>query len=189
MITPINYGYLEYKLQKIKQIIDENENKKCHNYYYFIIIIIILLLLLLLLLLFVYSYIYIYIYMFSKSQQAQIFTNIYLGRNKQLYRKFNSCKRTCKLPIQCTFNIEPIFYEIKGNYSLSSNNKYNTILTFTEDATIILYIPLLVHFEVYSKSEPSTILVEGTTLQKPGEYPVLAGSNDLIIKLSFNISC
>ena len=127
--------------------------------------------------------------MFSKSQQAQIFTNIYLGRNKQLYRKFNSCKRTCKLPIQCTFNIEPIFYEIKGNYSLSSNNKYNTILTFTEDATIILYIPLLVHFEVYSKSDPSTILVEGTTLQKPGEYPVLAGSNDLIIKLSFNISC
>ena len=99
--------------------------------------------------------------MFTPEEQSNIFTNVYLSNTRQLSRKYNSCKQTCLLPIQCTFNIKPIFFLINGNYNQSSNEKYNTILTFTEDASIYIYVTIIVFYQIASIYDPNTILFEG----------------------------
>lgn len=125
--------------------------------------------------------------MFTPLKNKFIYNSINSSNMRMLSRKYNDCKNTCILPIECTFNVNPVFYKIDGNYDLSSNTNYNTILTFTEDVTIYLYIPLKIYVTVASKLDPDVIVFENTTLQQPGKYIAPAGSEGLIIKLNFNL--
>jgi hypothetical protein len=104
-----------------------------------------------------------------------------------LSRKYDNCKNTCILPIQCTFNITPIFYIVLENYQKSSNNKYNTILTFTEDCTTTTYVSIYVYVTIALQSDPNNIIFTNNFLQQPGTYDSPAGSSNLIIKSYFNI--
>lgn len=80
-------------------------------------------------------------------------------------------------------------YEIRGPYEKSSNSQFNTILTFTQDSTIILFSYLAVHVTVASKDNPSVIVFENDFVQSPNVYPVDAGTANLVITLYFNDPC
>jgi hypothetical protein len=125
--------------------------------------------------------------MLSSQDKANIYTTIYSSNMKQLSRKYNKCKNTCALPIQCTFNINPIYFYIIGNYQQSSNKIYNTILTITENITIYLFVTLKVFVQIASKDDPNIIIGELTIIQPPGVYNSNAGSDNLIIKSQFNV--
>ena len=123
--------------------------------------------------------------MLSSQDKENIYATTILSNMRQLSRKYYNCKNTCILPIQCTFNITPIFYTISGNYQKSSNDKYNTILIFTEDATTITYVPIYVYVTAALQSDPDNIIFTNNFLQQPGTYETPAGSNNLIIKSYF----
>lgn len=125
--------------------------------------------------------------MLTQIDEQIIYNITNLSKMRLLKRKYNNCKLTCTLPIQCTFNIKPIYYKINGNYDLSSNEKYNTILTFTEDATTYTYIPIKVYITIALKSDPTNIIFSNTLIQVPGTYQTPAGTNGFIIKSYFNL--
>ena len=107
---------------------------------------------------------------------------------RQLSRKYNNCKNTCVLPIQCLFNAAPVFYKITGNYNKETNNNiYNTILIFTEDCTIQTFITLNIHTTIALKTAPNNIIFTIDNIQPPGIYVVPAGSQNVIIKSYFNL--
>jgi len=133
-----------------------------------------------------YYFIIIY-YMLSQTDKDIIYKTIKLSNMRVLKRKYNYCKYECTLPIQCTFNIKPTYYKIIGNYGLSSNEQYNTILTFTEDCVVYTYITLKVYITIALQSDPSTIISENTFIQTPGKYQTPAGTDGLIIKSYFNL--
>ena len=127
---------------------------------------------------------------FSNKEKAMIYSSVYSSNMKKLSWKYNNCKNNCIFPIQCTFNIKPLFYKIIGNYQLSSNEEYNTILTITENTTTYLYVTVNVLVTVALKSAPNDIILKDKFLQKPSIYYSPAGTYDLIIKSYFNIySC
>ena len=125
--------------------------------------------------------------MLSQTDKQIIYNITNLSNMRLLSRKYNNCKVTCTLPIQCTFNINPIYYKINGNYSLSSDEKYNTILIFTEDCVSYLYITIKTYITIALQSDPSTIIFENTLIQTPGVYKTPAGTSGLIIKSHFNV--
>ena len=124
--------------------------------------------------------------MLSSQDKANIYKTVYSSNMRQLSRKYNNCKNTCALPIQCTFGIKPIYFYIVGNYQQSSNDKYNTILTFTENLTTYLFITLKVFVEVVPKDDPTDISTQ-TITQPPGVYESPAETFDIIIKSYFNV--
>lgn len=125
--------------------------------------------------------------MLTNLEKRNIYSSTNASKMRFLSRKYNNCKNTCVLPIQCTFNLNPVFYKIDGNFDLSSNTNYNTIITITEDITIYLYAAFIVYTTVSSKDDPGVIAYEITALQQPGKYFAPAGSENLIIKLYFNL--
>lgn len=125
--------------------------------------------------------------MLTQTDERIIYNITNLSNMRLLKRKYNNCKTTCTLPIQCTFNIKPIYYKVDGNYGLSSDEKYNTILTFTENAVSYLYITLKVYITIALQSDPSTIIFENNLIQTPGVYNTPAGTNGFIIKSHFNV--
>ena len=124
--------------------------------------------------------------MLTQSDENIIYKTTNLSNMRLLKRKYNGCKLTCSLPLQCTFNIKPIYCRIVGNYELSSDSSYNTILTFKEDCVSYLYITVKVYVTIALKTEPDVIVYSITVVQNPGIYPVLAGTNDYIITSHFN---
>jgi hypothetical protein len=125
--------------------------------------------------------------MLTNIEKRNIYNSTKSSNMRMLSRKYNNCKNTCVLPIQCTFNINPIFYKIEGNYDLTSNTNYNTIITLTEDATIYLYYAFTVYSTVASKNDPGVIIFSETALRQPGKYFAPAGSENIIIKLYLNL--
>lgn len=125
--------------------------------------------------------------MLSSQDKSNIFTTIYSSNMRQLSRKYNNCKITCTLPIQCTFDIKPLFFYIEGNYKKSSNAQYNTILTITENIKSYVFIALEVFVQVAFKTAPDNIIYQNTIIQTPGVYYSTAGSDDLIVKSYFNL--
>lgn len=119
--------------------------------------------------------------------QKYLYSAINYSNMKQLSRKYNNCKNTCVFPIQCLFNVEPVFYKVTGNYEKESDDKYNTILIFTEDTTIQTFITINVHVTIASKLDPNTILFTNDIIQPPGIYESPAGTAGLIIKSYFNL--
>lgn len=88
-----------------------------------------------------------------------------------------------------TFNIKPLCYTVDGNYTVSSNDKYNTIITLTEDVNITFNVPVEIYYQIYSGS---TIVDKDTVSRVPGKYFIPAGTLGTLgfsIKISFNISC
>lgn len=47
--------------------------------------------------------------MLSQTDKQIIYNITNLSNMRLLSRKYNNCKVTCILPIQCTFNINPIY--------------------------------------------------------------------------------
>lgn len=119
--------------------------------------------------------------MLTQSDKRIIYNTTNLSKMRLLKRKYNNCKLTCTLPIQCTFNIKPIYYKIDGNYELSSNENYNTILTFTEDATTYTYIPIKVYITIALQSDPTNIIFSNTLIQVPGTYQTLLEQMGLLL--------
>lgn len=121
------------------------------------------------------------------SDQKYIYSIINSCNMSQLSRKYNNCRNTCALPIQCLFNVPPVFYTVFGNYEKESNNEYNTILVFTEDVSIQTFITIKVYVTIASQDYPNIILFTNTIVQPPGIYPSPAGSAGFIIKSYFNL--
>lgn len=122
----------------------------------------------------------------KNNNQKYMYAAINNSNMSQLSRKYNNCKNTCSLPIQCLFNMPPVFYKVTGNYEKESDDKYNTILVFTEDVTIQTFITLNVHVLITLKINPS-ISFEYNFIQPPGIYTTPAGTEGLIIKVYFNL--
>lgn len=122
------------------------------------------------------------------NKQKYVYSTINNSNMKQLSRKYNNCKNTCSLPIQCLFNMPPVFYKVTGgNYEKESDDKYNTILIFTEDVVVQTFITLNVHVTVATTADPDNPIMTTDIVQPPGIYPTPAGSNNLIIKSYFNL--
>ena len=79
-----------------------------------------------------------------------------------------------------------MFYKATGNYNKETNNKYNTILIFTEDCTIQTFITLNVHTTIADKNDPNNTYTFDF-IQPPGIYVVPAGSEGWILKSYFNL--
>ena len=123
----------------------------------------------------------------SENQQKYMFSQINSSNMKQISRKYNNCKNTCIFPIQCLFNIPPVFYKITGNCEIESNNKYNTILIITEDVIIQTFITLNVYITIALKQHPDDIIFTNKLIQPPGIYTSPAATSGLIIKSYFNL--
>ena len=106
---------------------------------------------------------------------------------RQLSRIYRKCANTCSLPIKCLFSIPPVFYTIAGNYTQSATAEYNTVLTFTQDATITIYVSFLSKVTIALQADPNTIISTNVFPALPGIYSVPAGTEGWILTSSFNI--
>lgn len=123
--------------------------------------------------------------MLTENNQKYLFSAINYSNMKQLSRKYNNCKNTCVFPIQCLFNVIPVFYKVTGNYGKESNDKYNTILVFTENVTVQTFITINVYVTVADANYPNDIIFSNYIVQTPGIYTTPASG--LIIKTYFNL--
>jgi len=109
------------------------------------------------------------------------------SNSQQLNRSYNFCKKKCSYPIYCAINMRPIVYSVKGIYSKSSNNQFNTILTFKNDCFLSIYIPINSLVTIALQRNPNNILNKIRSIQSARKNILVpAGTEKLIIKLYFN---
>lgn len=120
---------------------------------------------------------------------SAIYQYVNQSNSQQLNRSYNFCNKKCSSPIYCAINMKPIVYSVKGIYTKSSNNQFNTILTFKNDCFLSLYIPLKAMVTIALQSNPNNILSKIRSTQSARKNILVpAGTEKLIIKLYFNIS-
>jgi hypothetical protein len=124
--------------------------------------------------------------MISHNDKLNLYHAINSSNMRQLSRKYNSCNSSCVFPLQCTFGLPSIFYKVTGNYEKSSNDIYNTILTFTEDVTIQIFITIKIYVTIALQSNPSVIVSTLEFVQVPGTYKADAGTLGFVIKTYIN---
>jgi hypothetical protein len=89
-------------------------------------------------------------------------------------------------PLQCTFGLSPIFYKVIGNFQVSSNGIYNTILTFTQDIIIQLFIKTKLYVTIALQSNPSVIIDSFEFVREPGSYTTPAGTAGIVVIVYIN---
>jgi len=115
-----------------------------------------------------------------------LYQTINNSKMRELSRKYNSCNRTCVFPLQCTFGLSPIFYKVIGNFQVSSNGIYNTILTFTQDIIIQLFIKTKLYVTIALQSNPSVIIDSFELVAEPGSYTTPAGTAGIVVIVYIN---
>jgi len=113
---------------------------------------------------------------------SAIYHYVNQSNSQQLNRSYNFCRN-----IYCAINMKPIVYNVKGKYTKTSNNRFNTILTFKNNSFISTYIPLNILITVASQSDPN-IIVYKKRMVLPAQKNTLipAGKNNLVLKFYFN---
>ena len=109
---------------------------------------------------------------------------------RQLTRIYRQCSTKCTMPLKCLFGQDSVMYKIIGNHTLSTSPDFNTVITCTQDITLILYITVRTVVTVALQSDPNNILFNTDEVKSPGTYSFPAGYQGSVVNIYANIpSC